>query len=184
MTSPPPPPKTKCKKKHQSRVHYCFIYTTLYSCTSSLAILLIWSPRPPSRCTVVDPPPSFRSSSGHSPPSPAIDGHRCRLLHVGLPQIMSEREKRHIVLDNTLLSLLYFFHYPPFQRPLNLTPIARSGCGLYSLVNGRKDAPFVCVVLLLQLANFTFHASNFILPIVRERSLLRRPQGIKCSQKK
>ena len=73
VTSPPPPPKAKCKEKHQKRVHYCFIYTTLYSCTSSLAILLIWSPRPPSRCTFVDPPPSFRSSSGClllSPSSP------------------------------------------------------------------------------------------------------------------
>ena len=29
---------------------------------------------------------------------------------------------------------LYFFHSLPFQRPLTLTPTARSGCGLYSLV--------------------------------------------------
>ena len=56
---------------------------------------------------------------------------------MGLPQIMSKREKRHIVLDNTLFSLFYhwyYFHYLSFQSPLNLTPTARSGRGLYSLV--------------------------------------------------
>ena len=41
-------------------------------------------------------------------------------------------------LSNTLISSLYFFHYRSFHRPLNLTPTARSGCGLHSLVTTIK----------------------------------------------
>jgi len=47
---------------------------------------------------------------------------------------MSQKNKMAHVLrfDSTLVTSLSFFHYIPFHRPL--TPAARSGCGLYSLV--------------------------------------------------
>ncbi len=35
---------------------------------------------------------------------------------------------------NRLVISFYFIHCLPIQRPLTLTPTARSGCGLYSLV--------------------------------------------------
>ena len=46
----------------------------------------------------------------------------------------SRKEQTSVLFQNTLISSLYFFHYLPFQRPLNFIPTARSGCGLYSLV--------------------------------------------------
>jgi hypothetical protein len=34
---------------------------------------------------------------------------------------------------------LTFLHFIPTQRPLTHTPTARSGCGLYSLVNEKEE---------------------------------------------
>ena len=39
------------------------------------------------------------------------------------------------------ISSLSFFHYLSLKRPLNLTPAARSGCGLYSLVKRKICTP-------------------------------------------
>ena len=51
--------------------------------------------------------------------------------------MMSQQQAKHkcvFLFPNSLIISFYFFHYLPFQHPLNFTPTARSGCGLYSLV--------------------------------------------------
>ena len=49
----------------------------------------------------------------------------------------SRNKNKHVFSFKTrLISFLYFFYYRSFHRPLNLTPTARSGCGLHSLVLG------------------------------------------------
>ena len=47
----------------------------------------------------------------------------------------TKRQQKWFVLQSPpRISFLSFFHYLPFLRPLLLTPTARNGCGLYSLV--------------------------------------------------
>ena len=65
-----------------------------------------------------------------------------RQHHHGLPcwfspwwaVVLAHEKNKHAVSFGSL----YFFHYRSSHRPLNLTPTARSGCGLHSLVTTIK----------------------------------------------
>ena len=70
---------------------------------------------------------------GH-PPRRAFKPLRQPITHV-------TKTKRHTKQNFAITPayhFLSFFHYLPFLRPLHLTPTARNGCGLYSLVIIKK----------------------------------------------